>query len=316
MAENDSIIATAGDANDLPDLSADGRGNDALQDWLVGFNGISAETAGDLDRAEPWTGQPAHTADMQEKGRTNRASAALAAAEAEPSERFLGRGELSAEGEGQGSAMPVNLHRDDPAAAAAVRVSRENPQAPSETSLRPPILKSARLGGLTKDAVRLDPADALAGPSQAIESSGTPVEGKTAAVRMMMALVSKQVSEAVLISRPGTTELQLAPVELGRLRITVTGTDHLQIAIWAERPETGELLRRHVDLLQAELLQAGAAPEALIFQDDPSHGETSDNGQRIAESLGDAPAPSPDRLDALALESARLAANRRLDLRL
>ncbi|SCY29458.1 flagellar hook-length control protein FliK [Paracoccus tibetensis] len=76
----------------------------------------------------------------------------------------------------------------------------------------------------------------------------------------------RQIAEAVLVSRGEATEILLAPEELGRLRMVVTGSDRSQLVIWAERPETLELLRRNADLLSADLAEAGLASASMEFR--------------------------------------------------
>lgn len=58
----------------------------------------------------------------------------------------------------------------------------------------------------------------------------------------------------------GTTEIRLDPPELGRVRFVVAASDAgVQLVIHAAQPDTADLLRRHLDLLTAELRQAGYA---------------------------------------------------------
>lgn len=65
---------------------------------------------------------------------------------------------------------------------------------------------------------------------------------------------------------PGRIEIALAPEELGRMTIAVTGEgDGLRIAITADRPETLDLLRRHADQLLADLRQGGMGGALLSF---------------------------------------------------
>ncbi|WP_177174552.1 flagellar hook-length control protein FliK [Loktanella fryxellensis] len=64
----------------------------------------------------------------------------------------------------------------------------------------------------------------------------------------------------------GVTELALDPVELGRVRMTVTTTDQtLTLVLMAERPETADLMRRHGELLQQEFRNLGFTTVNLSF---------------------------------------------------
>lgn len=64
----------------------------------------------------------------------------------------------------------------------------------------------------------------------------------------------------------GRTEIILDPPELGRLRFDVSGAgDQLKIVLSAERPDTLDLLRRHLDQFAAELRSLGANGTQLGF---------------------------------------------------
>lgn len=70
-------------------------------------------------------------------------------------------------------------------------------------------------------------------------------------------LVTK-ISQQIRDGAEKATEIRLDPPELGRLRFIVSGGEQgLHLLIQADRPETAELLRRHLDLLGQDLRQAG-----------------------------------------------------------
>ncbi|MEM7508256.1 MAG: flagellar hook-length control protein FliK [Pseudomonadota bacterium] len=65
---------------------------------------------------------------------------------------------------------------------------------------------------------------------------------------------------AAAVSRPGQdrVEIRLDPPELGRVSMTLAINDQVVTAlISAERPEIADLMRRHADLLQRDLAEAG-----------------------------------------------------------
>ena len=83
----------------------------------------------------------------------------------------------------------------------------------------------------------------------------------------------RQVAEQIVVSvandDSGTTEIALNPEELGRVRLHMTVTDQtVQIVIAAERPETSDLMRRHLDVLQQEFRSLGFQSVDLGFADD------------------------------------------------
>ena len=60
--------------------------------------------------------------------------------------------------------------------------------------------------------------------------------------------------------------MQLAPEELGRVRVEMTATgDRMQIHLAVERPESLDLLRRHGEQLLQEFRQAGIVGGSLTF---------------------------------------------------
>ncbi len=70
--------------------------------------------------------------------------------------------------------------------------------------------------------------------------------------------LAAQIVVAVTAIQHGTTEIALAPEELGRVRMQLTTTDQtLTVAIMVERPETADLMRRHIDTLVQELRDQG-----------------------------------------------------------
>ena len=116
------------------------------------------------------------------------------------------------------------------------------------------------------------------------------------------------------ITAAGVTEIALSPEELGRVQISVSGHDKPLVVITAERPETLELLRRNADLLGAELREAGLEGGALSFRDGPPPEpqrllrETAEDGTETTA--------IPVIPLAIAQEAGRLAAQRRIDIRL
>lgn len=84
--------------------------------------------------------------------------------------------------------------------------------------------------------------------------------------------VLQQVTEALVTTRGDRTEIALSPEELGRIRLIMSGPDRTQITIWAERPETLDLVRRNADLLTQQLAEAGVNAGSLDFRQDDRAG--------------------------------------------
>ena len=78
--------------------------------------------------------------------------------------------------------------------------------------------------------------------------------------------VIRQIAVAVTTQKGGTIEIALNPQELGRVSLQMTPQEAtMTLQVTADRPETLELLRRHVDLLTQELKQLGYAETAFSF---------------------------------------------------
>jgi len=75
--------------------------------------------------------------------------------------------------------------------------------------------------------------------------------------RRLAAHIGAQLLQAASTNGPNT-ELQLNPVELGRVRLSLQAMDStITVAIIADRPETADLMRRHVDTLAQEFRSLG-----------------------------------------------------------
>ena len=96
--------------------------------------------------------------------------------------------------------------------------------------------------------------------------------------------VSLQIAEAVQRGGDTTVELTLNPAELGRVRISLSGADAgMMVSITAERPETLDLLRRHIDMLAQDFRDLGYDTAEFAFGrggDGPTPGQGDTSGRR------------------------------------
>ena len=124
--------------------------------------------------------------------------------------------------------------------------------------------------------------------------------------------VSQQLSVAVARTGPGTTDIALNPPELGRVRLTLTAQDTTVVLhIMADRPETTDLLRRHIDMLAQEFRDIGYSSLSFTFGD----GKPSANASASQDSVPSRPLTDTDEADVGRPRSATLAVGG-LDLRL
>jgi hypothetical protein len=78
--------------------------------------------------------------------------------------------------------------------------------------------------------------------------------------------VVAQLSEVVQRRGSNVVELTLNPVELGRVRLSlVPGDGIMSVSILADRPETLDLMRRHIDLLAQDFRDMGYASASFSF---------------------------------------------------
>ncbi|WP_405402450.1 flagellar hook-length control protein FliK [Paracoccus sp. Ld10] len=123
--------------------------------------------------------------------------------------------------------------------------------------------------------------------------------------------VMQQVTDALVSNRGDRTEIALSPEELGRIRLVMSGPDRGQITIWAERPETLDLVRRNADLLTQQLAEAGVTAGSLDFHRDDRGGGQAAHGGPTDDDDGPVLATS-----ARVRMSPSVLSDRRLDIRL
>jgi len=127
--------------------------------------------------------------------------------------------------------------------------------------------------------------------------------------------VGTQLVTAVLANQEGAFEVHLSPEELGRVKLSLHVVDgSIALAIQAERSETLDLLRRHIDLLEREFRDAGFTSMSFSF------GQGSANGRmpRSAaheDALGE-PSSRQNSVIAPLASPASAQPSSRLDLRL
>lgn len=89
--------------------------------------------------------------------------------------------------------------------------------------------------------------------------------------------VAQQLSAVTLRAGNDRIDVALFPEELGQVRLSISGQEgQILVTISAERADTSELIRRHLDLLAREFGAAGYADVAFAF-DDGSQREASEH---------------------------------------
>lgn len=100
-------------------------------------------------------------------------------------------------------------------------------------------------------------------------------QGSNTPPRPDPALIMRQVSDGIQkLSEAGGVELRLSPEELGSVRMQfIQGESGLTVHINAERPETLDLIRRHIDQLAKDLAESGFDSAGFSFGDENAKGQ-------------------------------------------
>lgn len=102
---------------------------------------------------------------------------------------------------------------------------------------------------------------------------------------------------SIAVQNPGSLEVALHPEDLGRVRLVFTPADAgLTVTIQADRAETLDVLRRHIDLLGQDLLAQGYGDVAFDF----AGGQDNQAASHQDESAEELSSPSADPLARIA----------------
>lgn len=129
-----------------------------------------------------------------------------------------------------------------------------------------------------KDQLRLASISDDAQPLLAARVEGAPTSAPhllTAPTRTdLPAHIARQIADVVQHLPNKPVEISLNPEELGRLRLAISITDAgLTVNVVVERPETLDLLRRHISTLDQEFQSLGYEDVAFSFNGDAPSGD-------------------------------------------
>ena len=92
--------------------------------------------------------------------------------------------------------------------------------------------------------------------------------------------IAHQIGTAIVQGNGKATEILLNPEELGRVRMSMSAVDgNLTLLVLADRPETQELLRRHIDVLAQEFRDLGYDSVSFSFNADGQSGTDGSNDE-------------------------------------
>jgi flagellar hook-length control protein FliK len=149
-----------------------------------------------------------------------------------------------------------------------------------------------------------DPSLSLLTPSDAPESMSWDQIRSTASTQLsttplkaeLAPHVARQIGEAMTQASQWPTEIALSPKELGRVQMSVIADDGaVTINILTERPETLDLMRRHIDQLGQTLRSMGYESINFAFGHGTQGDEASDNNTQHASSDTDSRTPQENK---------------------
>ena len=137
--------------------------------------------------------------------------------------------------------------------------AKEKPALPTFVAPQP-------LEALLEDGASIRPAESqISGPSGLLSHPSAPAFSSASSAGLGHAAI-QQLAVAIRRSEGGEIEIALEPEELGKVRLTLAPQDtRVTVSVLVERPETLELIRRHIDALTNDLRQQGYSEVALDF---------------------------------------------------
>ncbi|MFA8441892.1 flagellar hook-length control protein FliK [Yoonia sp.] len=160
-----------------------------------------------------------------------------------------------------------------------------------------PPLKVAE-GEVTIASAPVERHGPTAGSQVAVTSAGSPETARH---------VATQIAVAITNNVGKSTEIALNPEELGRVRLSLSVNDGaITLNVVAERPETQDLLRRHMDLLAQEFRQLGYTSISFSFgeQNGAAHSDSQQSDEvadidltEVVDAVRISPEPTLSGLD-------------------
>ena len=100
-------------------------------------------------------------------------------------------------------------------------------------------------------------------------------------------MVAQQMAEAVAAKGDRNIEIALSPEELGRVKMRLSATETgVSVMITTERPETGDLMRKHINELAEEFRRMGYEDVSFEFSGESAQDGGGDGGDASAGGSG------------------------------
>lgn len=239
----------------------------ATQEGRAMFLAAPADRAGLVPLDAAGSSDPSHAPAAQ-------TALAMAHAAPTPDLRALGWHEIRGTDAGAGLRQAEGLAADDLPQPDGAGDSTKTPalpdpaQAPSgDAAAAPAALEPGAVATPDATATPLLPPIEGRGADAVTTASVPPASGTADLSRQ----IAQQTGEALRHLDRGAVEVALAPEELGRVRLVFDGQDtpNPTVLMQAERPETLELMRRHVEILAQDMRDLGYGDVTFLFNDRP-----------------------------------------------
>jgi len=179
-----------------------------------------------------------------------------------------------------------------PASPSVTTMTTAIPMAPPPAVALAQVTQAAQQAQTVESEQRLalaegDPTQSTLTSERHATTSVTPTGAVPTAGAETARHVANQIAVAINKQSGGPTEIKLNPEELGRVKLSlVSGEGVVTLNLVAERAETQDLLRRHIDVLAQELRNIGFADINFSFgaEGQSSEGETENadvTGQQV-----------------------------------
>ena len=154
-------------------------------------------------------------------------------------------------------------------------------------------------------------------PNSTLQTGSFSVEEGVSGRPEMARMVAVQMADAMIKAQSNKVEIALNPEELGRVRMVLTTAETgVSVSITAERPETLDMMRRHIELLTEEFRKLGYEDIGFEFSGGDAPGifgkdgtETQPESNSEMNNYRESPEPGP-------VTMIRNTQSRGLDLRL
>lgn len=202
------------------------------------------------------------------------------------------------------SAKPHPLPESEAVASPDAQSAKEASPRPVQADA-PPLRPFAEVQDPAPDE-NPNPAAAVSGVDAPLSSSTSPP--RLAPLHSAPQRAMQHIAQALHHAPDGRLELVLTPHELGHLKMTLTPADSgISVTIHAERPETTDLMRRHIDMLGQEFRELGYSDVRFDFgqggqrqqspQNTPAHTVEEPQPAQTPQHSADPAAPRRDGLD-------------------